>query len=431
MRAAASFAGVPILVKDLVCPVRGVPEGNGNRLLRDRRETAGRSSVLVERLRRAGFVVLGSSTTAEFGATITTETSGFGPCRNPWALDRSSGGSSGGAAAAVAAGFVPVAHGNDASGSLRIPASFCGVLGYKPSRGRISDNSDPASWFGLASHGPMARSVRDLIGLTQVLAGDPITTGGFTSGWGRASERSRSYRVGVLDAQQMAGLSAPVCEAMRVTEDALSELGHDLARVAPEETPYLDADFQAQFALVAATAVATQIAYTAGCGHPDLPEHLEPSTESLVRLARRRSADDLAASHAWLMGFRARMRSWCEERGFDALVSPVVTTPPSALGVLADPYTGGRSVAEIMRFTAQFNVTGQPAMSLPVFRDGLLPIGVQVAATTAGLDGEGCLFDIAGQLEADGRLKADVAGRLPIEPSASSIGGSVLPDDPV
>jgi amidase len=372
----APFAGVPILVKDLMCDVAGLPASNGNAALKQRRWTARRDSVLVDRLRSAGFVVLGSSTTAEFGATISTETSAFGACPNPRATGYSSGGSSGGAAAAVAAGLVPVAHGNDASGSLRIPSAFCGVLGFKPARGRIDDGLDPGSWFGLAVHGPVARSVRDLRSLTRVLAGE--TGHSIRSGHTAAPAR---LRVGVLDLAHDSDVAPTVRDAVHRAAECLCALGHVISPVDPATTPFADSDFGRNFALVAATGVAMEVARAAQrAGVPELFDQLDPPTAALVGLANRRSALDFARSHAWLMDFRAAMRHWWRQSGLDVLLTPVTTAPAPALGELVHPVTGGRLVSKLMKYTAQLNVTGDAAVAVPSDAADGLPIGVQLVA---------------------------------------------------
>lgn len=369
----APFAGVPILVKDLMCPVEGLPQSNGNRLLKQQARPAERSSVLVERLRRAGFVVIGSSVTAEFGATITTETSAFGPCRNPWARDRSSGGSSGGAAASVAAGFVPVAHGNDASGSLRIPAAFCGVFGLKPARGRIDDGGDPMSWFGLAVQGPIARTVRDLQALTSVMAGDVVPAHIVAD-----IECARPLRVGVLGLQSLSGIAGSVKDAVHDAARALDASGHLVDVLDSESTALLDPEFGRHFALMAATGVAAEISLDSQAGLSDLEGSLDAPTAALMGLANRRSARDLARTHAWLMEFRTRVSAWWAGRGIDVLLLPVTADVAPPLGTLTDPDTGGRRVSELMRFTAQFNVTGQVAMSVPTGVSGGLPTAIQL-----------------------------------------------------
>jgi amidase len=387
----APFAGVPVLVKDLMCPVEGLPESNGNRLLKERAQVAAWSSILVDRLRVAGFVVLGSTCTAEFGATITTETSAFGPTRNPHELNHSSGGSSGGAAAAVAAGYVPVAHGNDASGSLRIPASFCGVLGYKPARGRVDDRSDPGSWFGLAVQGPIARTVRDLRAMTGVLADDPrLLRGAVVTG------RPLLPRTGVLDVRQRPELSHEVAAALCDAERCLVDAGHDVAVIDRASCPMFRDDFGRHFALAAAAGVTAELTRIADTGHPDIFRNLEPATAALVQLAERRSAADFARTHGWLMELRADLATWWRQAGLDVMVTPVVTSAPPRLGDLSDPVRGGRLVAEIMRFTAQINVTGQPAVSVPVASDSPLPVGVQLVGASGS--SEDALWSVATDL---------------------------------
>ena len=169
---AGPFHGVPLLVKDLLCATAGDPYHAGMRLLRDRQWTAQRDSYLAQRFRRAGFIILGRSNTPELGASATTEPAAYGPTKNPWNNAYSTGGSSGGSAAAVTSGMVSIAHGNDMGGSIRIPASACGLLGLKPSRGRISLGPEHRQYWGpLAQDSVLTRSTRDLAAVLHVMTG--------------------------------------------------------------------------------------------------------------------------------------------------------------------------------------------------------------------------------------------------------------------
>ena len=160
-----AFRGVPILLKDLGAPQAGEPYCEGTGFAKAAGHRATRDSYLVQRLKKAGFVILGRTNTPELGTAITTEPVAFGPTRNPWDTEYSSGGSSGGSAAAVASGMVPLAHGNDGGGSIRIPASCCGLFGLKPSRGRVSKGpAATESWNGFSVDHVLARSVRDSAG---------------------------------------------------------------------------------------------------------------------------------------------------------------------------------------------------------------------------------------------------------------------------
>src|SRR5208283_91532 len=156
------FRGVPLLLKDLICASEGDPLYSGARLFRDARFVAPYDSYLAAKFKAAGFISVGKTNTPEFGLNATTEPEAFGPSRNPWDVTRSTGGSSGGAAAAVAARMVAVGHASDGGGSIRIPASECGLVGLKPSRGRVSAGPDFGDfWAGLATEGVVSRSVRD------------------------------------------------------------------------------------------------------------------------------------------------------------------------------------------------------------------------------------------------------------------------------
>lgn len=367
--AQAPFRGVPVLVKDLGCPVAGEVVGNGNRLLRTVARPARRDSQVVTRLRRAGFLVLGRTNTAEFGSTIATEPVVTGATRNPWRLDYSAGGSSGGSAAAVAVGMTPAAHGTDASGSVRIPAAACGIVGLKPTNGTIPlDRLDHGGWLGLSSHGVLARSVRDARAVLDILTDAPH----------ELSTPVGGLDVLVLDASDVGDDENR--RAMQTTEALLAAAGHRTRRGVP---PFLSNHrrFHRGFVQAVALGLADDLRFWEDeLGEPFTERNLEAGTRSIAALGQNPSPEHLQQAALWLEQTRREIASWWQT-GPDLLVTPVLSQGPVPLGYYTDPVEGGRRVRDAMRFTPQFNVSGDPAMSLPLHRsaDGL-PVGVQLVA---------------------------------------------------
>jgi amidase len=398
------FAGVPLLVKDLGCQTVGDPYHCGARFLKAMGYRADHDTFLARRFRRAGFVIVGRTNTPEFGTTITTEPMAYGASRNPWNLEHSTGGSSGGSAAAVAAGLVPVAHANDGGGSIRIPASECGLVGLKPSRGRVSPGPDVGeSWMGSSIDGVLTRTVRDTAAALDSIAGyevgDPYTAPGPVRPF--ASEVGvdpGSLRVGLLTAPLTPGIDGhPDCETAVVnTGKLLESLGHHVEHAHPAALE--EAEFPRNFVnVVAASSAAEFSEWEAIVGRPLVEGDVEPDNLTYRAIGESLSAAQYLASVKWLHAYTRRMVSWWHEGGFDLLVSPVLAAPPPRLGWLTGP-EGGRRVLPLLQYTSQFNVTGQPAVSLPLHwtPDGL-PVGVQFVAAHFRED---LLLRVAGQLEA-------------------------------
>jgi amidase len=399
-----AFRGVPILLKDLGAPQAGEPYCEGTGFAKAAGHRATRDSYLVQRLKKAGFVILGRTNTPELGTAITTEPVAFGPTRNPWDTAYSSGGSSGGSAAAVASGMVPLAHGNDGGGSIRIPASCCGLFGLKPSRGRVSKGpAATESWNGLSVDHVLARSVRDSAGVLDQIAGyrpgdtfvAPPPERPFAKEVGADPGR---LRIGLLDrATRDDYVVDPECsEAVLATGRLLESLGHSVELAHPASLG--EADYQRHFLVVVSAAVATALVqWSAALGREISAEEYEPRNRLLSEMGRASSAPDYVESVLWLEGFRRRTASFWSQQGFDLLCTPVLALPPARLGELSDPVEGDRRELETLRFTGQFNVSGQPAASLPmhVGTDGL-PIGVQLVADYGRED---LLIRVASQLE--------------------------------
>jgi len=398
------FRGVPLLVKDLVLRSEGDPYHCGCRALRAADHRSDHDSTLMRRFRQAGFVLVGRTNVPENGSTITTEPLAYGPCRNPWDLDHSTGGSSGGSGAAVAAGLTPVAHGNDGGGSIRIPASECGIVGLKPSRGRTSLGPDVGeSWLGGVVEGVLSRSVRDTAAVLDAVAGyepgDPYSAPRPQRPWiDEVGAPPGQLRVGLLDHPLMPGVGADA-ECRAAVERAgrlLESLGHHVEVGHPAALE--DLEFQGHFLSVVATANTADFdEWERWLGRPLGEGDLEPGNLLLREIGRSVSASQYLASVSWLHGFTRRMESWWQPDGFDVLVTPVLAGPPPPIGWLADPEHDMERVLALMQYTSQFNMSGQPAISLPLqWSSAGLPLGVQFVASYGRED---LLIRLASQLE--------------------------------
>ncbi len=367
-------------------------------------------SFVYESVRDAGLVTLGRTNTPELGSTITTEPIAYGPSRNPWNLDHSTGGSSGGSAAAVASGMVPAAQGGDGGGSIRVPASECGLFGLKPGRGRVSHG--PAvgeSWAGATTDGVISRTVRDSAALLDVLSGrrvgDPYVA--------PPPDRPFAAEVGADPGSLRIGLAPthdgvdthPECvAAVDAAGRLLESLGHRVEVAQPAE--FFTEELSRHFVTIVAVATAVDFAaMEAELDRPLTEDDVEADNWLMGSIGRSVGAADYLASVNWAHAWSRRMHEWWES--FDVLVSPVIAVPPPPIGWLSDPVHGTERLTSILQFTAQFNLTGQPAMSVPLHwsADGL-PVGVQFVGPA---DGESLLFRLAGQLES----AAPWADRLP------------------
>jgi len=401
------FRGVPFLLKDLLAYSADDPHHMGTRLLKRLGFVAPHDSNTAARLRAAGFVFLGKTNTPELGTLPTTEPDAYGPTRNPWDPSRSTGGSSGGSAAAVAAGLVPAAHANDGGGSIRIPASECGVVGLKPSRARISfgpDLGEPLA--GLAHEGVVTRSVRDTAALLDVLAGyepgDPHTAPPprrpFAEEVGADPGR---LRIGIL--VRLPGEIAPTHPDCRAAAESAARLLESLGHaVEPSHPGALDeVEVGRHFSMMYATHVARMVDVLGELtGASFGPDDLDPLNWALTELGRACTAQQYLATVDWLHGYTRRMAGWWAS-GFDLLLTPTLPQPPPPLGtftpVREDPVAAGMRAAQFAGFTSPFNMTGQPAISLPLeWNDEGLPIGIQLAAAYGRED---LLIRVAAQLE--------------------------------
>jgi amidase len=399
--------GVPVVVKDLEAPIAGEPHHMGSRVLKNVGFSSPHDSFIVRRLKQAGAVIIGRTNTPEFGSTVTTEPLAYGASRNPWNLEHSTGGSSGGSAAAVAARIVAVGHGNDGGGSIRVPASECGLVGLKPSRGRISKGPDIGeSWMGATIDGVMTRSVRDTALMLDILSGyetgDPYTAVPFARPLMEELGKPVGFlRIGVLDHPLMqGGVDHPETrESIAKTRKLLESLGHIVEDAYPAAMG--EEDFADTFTGI--VAVATDAGLTTIeqlLGRSVTEDDIEADNLFMREIGRSITAANYVNMVNWMHAWSRRMLEWWHpvdgSRGFDILVTPTLAGPPPKLGWLSGP-EGGLNLRAILQYTPQFNVTGQPAVSLPLHwsNDGL-PMGVQFVASA---NREDLLIRLASQLE--------------------------------
>jgi amidase len=400
-KATGPFAGVPMVVKDLSLQTEGDPYHGGNVGLKNAGYTATADTALARKFKEAGFVIIGRTNTPEFGSTITTEPVAYGPSRNPWNTDYSTGGSSGGSAAAVAAGFVPVGHANDGGGSIRIPASECGLVGLKPSRGRVSQAPMQESWMGASIEGAVTRTVRDAAAVLDCISapepGDPYAAPHLSrSLLSEVGADPGRLRIGILDSAIGPDFTVhrECVTAVRNTADLLGSLGHHVETSHP--AALTEAEFSTHFVNVVCAWTAHDLAAVEGLiGRPLTSEEVEPDNQFYRAIGEGLTGPQYLAAEVWLQLWSRRVAAWWAD-GFDLLVSPVIATPPPPIGYLAGAQ-GAMRVPELMQYTAQFNVTGQPAISLPLHwsADGL-PVGVQF---TSAYGREDMLIRIAAQME--------------------------------
>lgn len=402
------FTGVPILVKDFLCATEGDPYFAGMKGLRDRGWRAPRTSYLALRLRQAGFVIVGRTNTPELALMLTTEPLAFGPTRNPWKLSHSAGGSSGGSAAAVAAGLVPAAHGNDGAGSIRVPASACGLVGLKPSRGRMSLGPDVGESLGLlAVEGGLTRSVRDTAAMLDVMAGsmpgDPCVAPAPVRPFAEeVTTAPGPLRVGLVTEAPGGLATRPECAAaVEAAARLLADRGHHV-EIADAAAVLSTEEIDGHLAVRNCVNVAAALdAWSARTGRAITESDVEPTTWELARQARGHSAARLASALGALQSHGRRLSTWLADH-FDIVLSPTIAEPPPRLGDFrrdSDPLWPLERSRPFVAFTLPFNISGHPAVSLPLHwsAEGL-PIGVQLASHYGRED---LLLRLASQLEAD------------------------------
>jgi len=396
------LSGAPFLIKDVTVAMRGTPTGAGSQVFANT-PPASRDSALVAAYRQAGLVLMGKTNTPELGLACVTEPVVRGPTRNPWRLDRTPGGSSGGAAAAVAAGIVPAAHASDGGGSIRIPASCCGLFGLKPSRGRVSLAPAGEGWGGLSVQHAVTRSVRDSAALLDIASrpqpGDPYWLSPPASTFRDLAGRDPGRLRIAFSTQALSwpGLDRQCVDAVRDAARLCADLGHDVEERDP------DLDFGAMAAaggvLVQASVAATLDAEAARRGRPVTPDEVEAVTWLIYEAGRAVTGAQYVqaqgAAHAFGRSIAAQYEA------YDVLLLSTLGQPPVPIGHINTNAEDLSDYAErlysFMPNTQAFNVSGQPAMTAPLAwsEDGL-PIGVQFVGRTGE---EAVLLQLATQLE--------------------------------
>jgi amidase len=395
------FAGVPTAIKN-------------NRAVAGKRLTFGCELMqnfvpdydhnVTRRLRDAGFVIVGTTTLPEYGILPTSEARVFGPTRNPWDLDRTPGGSSGGSAAAVASGMLPVAHGNDGGGSTRIPAACCGLVGLKPTRGRISASPELGD-SSLTIDGMLTRTVADTAALLDVLAGyepgdatwAPPPAQPFAAAATAEPGRMRIAMTCVPPVPD--AVVDPVCaDAVTDAAELLRSLGHEVEEVDP---PWREDGLRELFGAVFSNHIALSIAYSGQvAGKQPTAADMEPMSWAIYSMIGKLGAIEGMAAAVQLQAFARRLVAFLEP--YDALLTPGLAERPLPLGTLdtsaPEPMETFTRSGLFTPFTPIFNADGQPGISVPLYQgeDGL-PLAVQLVGRPAG---EAQLLALATQLEA-------------------------------
>lgn len=395
----APFAGVPFLLKDLGPAYGGVRLTEGTSFLQNYIPPV--DSPLVTRYKQAGLITVGKTNTPEFGLVPTTEPKLFGACHNPWDLGRTPGGSSGGSAAAVAVGMVPMAHGNDGGGSIRIPASCCGLFGLKPSRGRNPRESEVLA--GLSVDHALTRSVRDSAALLDV------TQGALPGAHYTLPKPSRPFveEVGKDPGKLKIAFTTVAPTGVPIHKDCIEavhdaarlcvDLGHEVIEASPSfNGQVLEKQFIDVWAVGCALSIDHLVQMT---GQKATPDAFEPLTWALYEKGKQLSASDYLTSLAILQQTSREIGMFFEE--IDIWLTPTLAEPPVPLGTFEppaeDPIAAIYRGSAFVPYTPLFNMTGQPAMSVPLFwNDEGLPVGTHFVGRYGD---EATLFRLAAQLE--------------------------------
>jgi amidase len=378
-----AFAGVPMLSKDILGDKKGWPTRRGARFLPA--VPSPFDATLVARYEAAGLIPLGKTNVPEFGLVPFTEPKLYGPARNPWKLDHSTGGSSGGSAAAVAAGIVPLAHANDGGGSIRIPASCCGLVGLKPTRAR----NPLGPMFGdlrggLVAEHVVSRSVRDTAAALDATAGpaigDPYATPPAPGSYLAATKRRpKKLRIAFTTKRFDGNAFDPECKAATEAAAALcAKLGHRVEEAMPQVSPD---DIGTNFSPIWASGLTMVVDLIAkAAGKTPAREEFEGLTWSLYQFGKTITAAQYQMCWASLQRLSRQVAAW--HQTYDAWITPVLATPPMKIGTVnleeTDLTKAWAPIASYAPFTALQNITGQPAISLPLgWSKSGLPIGVQ------------------------------------------------------
>ncbi len=411
------FAGVPIGIKDLFAPVAGLRMAHGSELLGE--FTPDHDYEQVRRLKEAGFVIVGKTQTPEFGITPVTNPRRFGPARNPWDPERTTGGSSGGSAGAVASGAVPIAHASDGGGSIRIPAACCGLLGLKPSRGRVSMAPSLGDHL-LGTDGVLARTTEDVAALLDLMSGHVLGDATWApppeAPFAELAKRDPGkLRVGLVTEMPVDGELDPECE--RGTREAaalLEQLGHHVEQI-PSPIPHGEPLVGVFTALWAANVAASMVHGQIVSGKQPSVENVEPLSLWLYEMGQGIPAPTYIGAVAMGQAIaRGIVSTWAD---WDLVVTPALAQRPVRHAEIDpcgdDPQREFDKGAEFTPFTPVFNMTGQPAISVPLFQgnDGL-PTAAQIVGPPTG---EALLLQVSRQLEEI----APWADRFPAEPATA------------
>ena len=398
------FRGVPYLLKDLYAAEAGKPLSNGSKAYKAADYVSTEDTTLVSRYKASGLISIGRSNSPEFGSVPVTEPEAWGPTRNPWDLSRTPGGSSGGSASAVAAGIVPIAHASDGGGSIRIPAACCGLVGLKVSQGRISMGpSRDESNLGVEHC--VSRSVRDSARLLDATHGPgigdviiaPTPRRPFIDEVGADPGR---LRIGFLDFNPRGGdVHADCVDGVHKTAKLLESLGHHVEPGFPDI--FSDNEIGRAFSMLWSTNMGTAIRrFSQALGREMTPNDIEAMNWAQAEFAQGVNGVDFSLAQASSIQFRRAIQSWWT-KGWDLLLTPTLSAPPLPVGSMPNnperPMTPLMTAGSWVAFTSQFNISGQPAISLPLHRTAEgLPVGMQLAAAYGRED---VLIRVASQLE--------------------------------
>ena len=397
------FAGVPFVLKDLLIDCAGTPRSDGSSFLAGRHVSAS-DSELVRRFKRAGLVAIGKSNSSEFGLLPTTEPECYGPTCNPWDIRLGSGGSSGGSAAAVASGMVPVAHASDGGGSIRIPASCCGLVGLKPTRGRNSlgpEFGDIAG--GIICEHVVTRSVRDSAAILDAtagpMAGEPYTPAAVEGSFVEQMNRKpTALRIGFGSTALTGTVAHQDCTAaVQATARLCEQLGHRVEEASPSvDSQRLFRAFGAVLTGYLGCVIKTWVEHT---GFEPAEQHFEAATWRMYQHSLKQSGGDYLFAIKTVQQCCRQFARFFEP--MDIWLTPTLVRPPAPLGYFKYSYETRRQhnkrLGDYTGFTLIANASGQPAISLPLhWNDDNLPIGVQL---TARYGAESTLLNLAAQLE--------------------------------
>jgi amidase len=393
------FHGVPFVLKDLNQYLAGTITSAGSRIFKN--SVAEFDNTLVQRYKQAGLVIFGKTNSPELGLSTTTESVAFGQTHNPWNLERTTGGSSGGAGAVVASRIVPMAHGSDGGGSIRIPASCCGVFGFKPTRARVPLGPNQfESWNGCTQHHALTISVRDSAALLDTCVGAELGSPYFSPPpirpfLNEVSADPGRLRIALVTATPGGTPVDPECKQAALNAAKLCEgLGHSVEETALDFSAARGAFFA--ILLVSLARVLDDAATI--LGRPVTDQDVEPVTWATMQAGLKVASVTYSRAIATLHQIGLAMAKF--QRNYDVILSPTLAKPPVALGLLSlsqDVPTWSKEVLEFSPYTALYNITGQPSMSVPLH---WAPDGLPVGVMFSGRFGEDAtLFRLAAQLE--------------------------------